>query len=123
MKVVTHDEVTDFDKYHAAIIYLTAHPEEIEEAWASLRQKIGGCLFQFAMRDGFYGSNQSDPNSCGCLTQVKNKERRAETEALTTAIRNDVRIPSTHGAITVRNLHVFAEWQRRLDKELNRKIS
>jgi hypothetical protein len=114
MKVIVKDEISDFDKYHAAIIFLTAHPEYIENAWTTLKEDIGGCLFQFASEDG------SSDSMYGCLTQVKNEEREAETDALTEAIRADARIPWDFRSITPNNLHVFAEWQRRLDKELNR---
>jgi hypothetical protein len=39
---------------------------------------------------------------------------------LTKAIRADARIPEGPQWITVNDLPVFAEWQRRLDKELKR---
>ena len=40
------------------------------------------------------------------------------TPELTKAIRKDPRIPKLPKNITVADLPVFAEWQRRLDKEI-----
>lgn len=65
----------------------------------------------------------SDPEGCcGCLTQVRAFEFGAETDELTAAIRADNRIPDNPRAIGVLDLPVFAEWQRRLDRELNRPV-
>ncbi len=59
-------------------------------------------------------------NHCGCLTHIACGYMEAQTEELTQAIRNDPRIPGDSEYITLDDLPVFAEWQRRLDKELNR---
>ena len=58
----------------------------------------------------------------GCLTMIRNGGWRAETEELTEAIRADERLPKTQQDITKEHLPVFAEWQRRLDKELSREV-
>ncbi len=58
--------------------------------------------------------------NCGCLTQVKKDYKEAATINLTKAIRADPRIPREPEYITIDDLPVFAEWQRRIDKELNR---
>jgi hypothetical protein len=102
------------DKYDKAVQYLTKHPGEILMAWQRPRVERGGCLFQFAGDTDKYGEQ------CGCLTQVKDRISRAQTPALTKAIRADVRIPKGPQWITAKDLPVFAEWQRRLDKELKR---
>jgi hypothetical protein len=94
--------------------YLTKHPDEILMAWRFPSEGTVGCLFNFAGDKDRYGER------CGCLTQVKDKVSRAQTPALTKAIRADARIPKGPQWITVKDLPVFAEWQRRLDKELER---
>lgn len=102
------------DKYDEAMAYLFEHPEEIRDAWADPYDHVAGCLFQYATRgkpgifEGF-----------GCLTMVRGV-CRAATQELTAAIRADERIPRSVEDATADTLPVFAEWQRRLDKELER---
>lgn len=102
------------DKYDEAIEYLTEHPEEIYETWNSAisnSELPGACLFRAC---------SNDSKKCyGCLIQVRYREYPAQTPELTAAILADKRIPPAN-EITVEDLPVFAEWQRRLDKELNR---
>jgi len=98
------------DKYDEAVKYLTAHPWKIADAWEHHRRALGGCLFEYA----------GTPFVCGCLTQVRDGIKRAETESLTERIRADERIPTSPNAITVESLSVFAEWQRIIDTELKR---
>lgn len=75
-----------------------------------------GILFGFCEPNRFdYGS------PCGCLTMVKEGTRRAATLELTLEIRADDRLPKFDSGITKENLHVFAEWQRRMDRDLGRK--
>jgi hypothetical protein len=93
------------DKYDEAIAYLTQHPEEIYDAW---NERYLHLFDRCGLR-----------STCGCLTQVKYEHKQAQTPALTAAIRADDRIPEAE-KITVDDLPVFAEWQRRLDKELGR---
>jgi hypothetical protein len=114
MKVIVKDEISDFDKYHAAIVFLIAHPDVIHHAWESVGMDIGGCLFGFVNEDPTYRGEY------GCLTEIRCGRHVAPTAALTNAIRRDTRIPENGDDITVEHLEVFAEWQRRLDKELNR---
>lgn len=95
--------------------YLTERPDDIQRAWKSPLGNRGGSLFRFVSKSGFM-----EYNACGCLTQVASGIRDACTPELTEAIRADSRIPHDPNLITVDNLHVFAEWQRRIDKELNR---
>lgn len=96
------------DKYDEQIACLTLNPARIVDAWA-----LGDCLFQGASHDGEVGPY-------GCLTMVRTGAWNAATPELTEQIRNDMRIPSNCFGITVESLPVFAEWQRRLDKELGR---
>lgn len=99
------------DKYDEAIEYLTKYPEEIAHAWSG--GHTAECLFDLAGRssDGDYG----------CLTMIRGCDKwEAETPELTQQIRDDHRIPKWGHSITVADLPVFAEWQRRLDRELNR---
>lgn len=116
------------DKYDAAIEYLTEHPDEIEEAWASpfYFYSDGGCLFVFVTPTG-------DPccegHVCGCLTTIRNNSALAWTTELTSAIRADEGIPHDMLAfidafygLTVderrASLSPFGEWQRRFDKTI-----
>lgn len=99
------------DIYDEAVEYLTKHPEKIEEAWNYTDARVGGILFEY-----------TGPG-CGCLTQVKTGSElfKGPTPELEEAIRADPRIPLGVDSITVESLPVFAEWRRRLDKELGRR--
>lgn len=106
------------DKYDKAIEYLTQNPDKIYINWmASLGE--AWCLFQ---------STGNDLNEYGCLTQIRSVGVLyiAPTPELTKAIRADERIPFSpsvgNQTITLAHLPIFAEWQRRLDKELGRPI-
>lgn len=108
------------DKYDEAVEYLTAHPEVISEAWNRPHKTRGGCLFM--PTDVVYNEDFQEAR-CGCLTQIRRSEgiySNGPTPELTAAIRADERIPKTKETITVDSLPVFAEWQRRIDTELNR---
>lgn len=115
------------DVYDKAIAFLRKHPERIYRAWVDPTREPGGALFSFTSRSRkaelsrethpIYG----DRMSCGCLTQIRGGDYAAPTKALTAAIRDDERIPAISTLIDVESLPVFAEWQRRLDKELGRK--
>lgn len=99
------------DKYDKAIEYLKENPDAILDAWVKPDLHQAGCLFAYA------GPKESV--DIGCLTQIRGyHEFRAETDALTVAIKFDTRIPESVSDVTVDNLEIFAEWQRRLDKEL-----
>jgi hypothetical protein len=101
------------DAYDSMVDFLMENPSEILSAWANpLEHKAGG-LFRYA------SANQFGP--CGCLTQIRGEEDwKAFTPELTQAIKADKRIPRHRYEITPATLPVFAEWQRRIDKELNR---
>ncbi len=112
------------DKYDEAVEYLTDHPDEIYDAWGCGAEDEDDqpyvhaqCLFQFATRNGEWSVDY------GCLTQIRVGFGEVEVEdnhQLTLEIRADERIPSHGLDIRVEHLPVFAEWQRRLDRELGR---
>ena len=115
------------DKYDKAIKYLTKHPDRIIDAWhvpladdeGELAQAY--CLFQYCNKTGRYGTS-----NIGCLTTIRSGNIYgtgpvAFSEILTQEIRADERIPVSPGRITVKDLPVFAEWQRRLDREIRDK--
>lgn len=107
------------DKYDKAIEHLNAHPDEILSAWgAAYPDHPTGCLFQYASpsEEAEFQANRM----CGCLTQVRGDDMNAWTPKLTAEIRADKRIPLDVDDVTVADLPVFAEWQRRLDRELQR---
>lgn len=101
------------DKYDEAIATLTEFPDMIRPSWENPCDYQTGCLFEFTDTGTIY-------DGCGCLTQVRAGTDPAPTVELTIAIRGDRRIPCLLKDITVNDLPVFAEWQRRLDRELNR---
>ena len=105
------------DKYDVAVEFLRQHPGEIEKAWLGPRDHMSGCLFEFA---------QKNPGEMeignGCLTMIRLHDFLGVPGRpdLTKEIRNDDRLPDGDSEITLKNLPVFAEWQRRLDVELER---
>ena len=108
------------DKYDKAVEYLIGcngnYAYELEEAWKNPQRHKGGSLFQFA--------GKGAAMSIGCLTMIRNGAPgccvQAGTSALTKAIKEDERLPRRFEDITKDHLPIFAEWQRCLDKELNR---
>jgi hypothetical protein len=94
------------DKYSKAIEYLNRHPSQILEAWNCPRFHPAGCLFQYT----------SLQNGAGCLTQIRAGNSRAHKHELTLEIRADERVPKDQEEITLNDLPVFAEWQRKIDK-------
>ena len=100
------------DAYDEAIEYLTAHPNEILDAWDYPARKPGGVLFSIV--------SKNNAMCCGCLVQIAGCAFKAQTPELTAAILADKRIPTNRESIRVEDLPVFAEWQRRIDHELGR---
>lgn len=101
------------DKYDEEIERLTKNPEAIFDAWCEPT-----CLFEFVTPNG-NKVIRPDGNPCGCLTMVRQGDF-AWTDELTAEIQADERLPKTGLMLTVEDLPVFAEWQRKLDKVLNR---
>lgn len=101
------------DKYDEQInrIKAATDPHQaIQEEW-------GNSKGLFAM---VAGSNS------GCLTMIRNRSELANGVTgrpdLTSEIERDERLPCKPQYITVDHLPVFAEWQRRLDRELMRHV-
>ena len=109
------------DKYDKAVALLTDHEDELMDAWSDPDVHPAGCLFAFVTDDGT-AKYRPDGQACGCLSMVRSiyMPQPACTDDLTTRIRADNRIPREPEHITVESLPVFAEWQRRLDVELER---
>lgn len=119
------------DKYDEAVEFLKKNPELIKAAWSvpseltDAKISQAHCLFKYATPTG-RGQFSEDGKPCGCLTQVRlarytrTSNQAAYTPELTRAIRCDSRLPTQPDKIKSRHLKVFAEWQRKLDKELNR---
>ncbi len=102
------------DKYDEAIAYLTANPEKIWDAWDKPISRDGGCLFDRCAK------NVGD-RSYGCLTQVRAGQRSGQRSGcFVDEIRADERIPISGESIRIKHFPVFAEWQRKIDKELGR---
>jgi len=121
------------DKYDEAIDYLTEYPEEIGDAWNSpkVHEHEGGILFGFVALD--WGDNKEKVRvdgvgvgTCGCLQQIRKARKdgydgksgsmaMSHWPRLWKEIARDRRLPIESGDITVKDLPVFAEWQRKLD--------
>ena len=100
------------DKYAKAIEFLTAHPDQINDAWNHPPDHVAGCLFDYA-------ADRTGDDAAGCLTMIRDNNNLFGIETmpeLNQRILDDERIPKNQHAITIDNLHVFAEWQRELDK-------
>lgn len=121
------------DKYDKAVEYLTENPSAIRESWNDPCNNVdsGGILFMAAAPRSHHAfPTRPDGIECGCLTTIRRGTTNlpngvvqpgdAWTDELTHRIRSDDRIPMTVDDIRVEHLPVFAEWQRRLDKELDR---
>lgn len=121
------------DKYDEAIEWLVEHADErirgesvIYRAWDD-PYADGHCLFLCATPTGHYAF-RGDLNDCGCLTQIRGsllEIYHAWTPELTAAIRADERIPvcieeisNLRGEELRAALQPFAEWQRKLDREI-----
>ena len=94
------------DIYDLEVERLTENPCEIYLSWVS-----SGPLFQFC----------GPQDTCGCLTMVARGAINAATVELTEEIRKHKHLfPASGSSIKTKHLPVFAEWQRRIDKDLNR---
>jgi hypothetical protein len=125
------------DKYDRAIDYLVENPQDICRAWKTpgevTRPEVAQahCLFQFVTPTG-KEIKRPDGKPCGCLSQVSGGlcvGANAWTDELTKEINNDDRIPwdmvefeSVVNRLPkeqrARRFYIFADWQRRLDREL-----
>ncbi len=104
------------DKYDEGIEFLQEHPTLIAWSWTRFDP-----LFQTCSSEGYKGGvHREDGKICGCLPQIREGGYVAELPSLTREIRADKRLPTKVEDITLEHLPVFAEWQRRLDRELGR---
>lgn len=112
------------DCYDAAIAWLEEQGDyaimAIPRAWSSPSGDEGHpaeSLFFYCHRVG--SGTIAFSHGCGCLTQVR-RGVEAQTKSLTLAIRADSRLPDNPDDIRPHHLPIFAEWQRRIDRELGR---
>lgn len=113
------------DLYDKAIEYLKSNPDQIMLSWDDPKSHFTGILFQAVTPDG-YASESPDGFMCGDICQIKALDAHAWTSELQEEIAKDPNIPVLFASnnkipkITVHNLEIFANWQRKIDKALNR---
>lgn len=100
------------DKYDKEIERLTENPDKIQDSW-----QYPGPLFAYVVRLELVPAG-----TVGCLTMYRSKVHRPDTAPLEmqttlTELANDTRLPDNDKKIEPKHLRVFAEWQRRLDRE------
>lgn len=113
------------DSYDKAIEYLKNNPSQIVDIWDDPKSHFSGVLFQSVTPDGV---SQTNPYGefCGDICEIHSNLASAWTDELTEEILEDFRIPEIFAShdykprITVELLPLFAEWQRKIDKVLNR---
>lgn len=110
------------DIYDREIARLTQEPELIRESW-NTAEPLFRYIFNTSRRFSV------DPNNavpqllnCGCLTMYRTGFYRPEQlptklQPVAREIASDERIPRSEFDIQPHHLPVFAEWQRRLDRE------
>ena len=128
------EELRMKDIYDEGIEYLTENPEVIHEAWNDPQryEGRGGELFGFVGPDWtcngqvMYDTRGIRVGTCGCLQQIRAAKKEgydgkngdmcmSHWPELWREIASDRRLPSVSEKITVADLPVFAEWQRRID--------
>lgn len=125
------------DKYDRAIEHLLAQPDfkqAVLSAWSypaadEDEPNPAHCLFQSASPSGQEDERSPAGERIGCLTQIRitNSSREylplvAWTPELTKEIAEDESIPMSVDEVTPESLPVFAEWQRKLDRTIRRKL-
>lgn len=128
-----NDDIMMNDKYDLAIAYLTEYPEEIYDAWGDPQgyEGRGGELFGYVGPDWTsatvaYDTRGVEAGTCGCLQQIREakieghdgksgRNKMAHWPRLWRQIAGDRSLPSDANEITVDDLSVFAEWQRKID--------
>lgn len=113
------------DNYDKAIEYLKSNPAQILDIWDDPKSHFSGILFQAVTPDGTGQVNSYD-EFCGDICEIHSNLASAWTDELLEEIIKDFRIPEIFAShnykpkITVELLPLFAEWQRKIDKALNR---
>lgn len=116
------------DLYDIAIDYFKANPSRISDVWDDPKSHSSGVLFQSVTPSG-YSEENPDGFFCGDLCEIRSFMAHAWTEELEEQINSDPRLPKLWAnndfvpKITIENLQVFAEWQRKIDEALNRNPS
>lgn len=111
------------DVYDKAVKYLTEEPGEIGKAWIEGYVFAGeyshpcSVLFRSGYPSGMTGRCLTNLRQGKCYPRPSTKLQELEN-----LITLDHRIPMNDGDIKPEDLPVFAEWHRRLDKELNREV-
>jgi ribosomal protein L24E len=113
-------------------------PLQMQSTWAESHKRLHGELFAYCSPGRGFMSCRPDNKVCGCLTQIRASHwfedpprKFAWTDELTKLIAEDDRLPSDMGDLVRKwpgmsaderraTLIPLAEWQERLDKELNR---
>jgi hypothetical protein len=110
------------DAYDEAVAYLKEHRDEIFGAWRDgfVTEELNPHHAHILFRPCGHRRWNADGQLCGCLTQVKNGMGVAATPELTEAIRLDQKVPEYGTQIRAHHLEAFADWQRRIDRELGR---
>lgn len=109
---IERDPEVSEDGYGKHVTYLKEHPEKVFAHWCN---SVG--VFRFAGKCGDDGG--------GCLTMIRLGAKTsasyiAATPELTAEIRADERIPFDIHDAKDSDFTVFAEWQRRIDRETGR---
>lgn len=116
------EEKHDYEQRRAESEVMDRYDQEIERVSRGLSEGRNPLSFWTfgEQHSPLFDGCSVDRRSCFCLTAVRNIGVGAETRELSDAIRSDKRIPDDERLIRSEHLPVFAEWQRRLDKELGR---
>ncbi len=108
-----------YDRAAARLQKVKNFADAVRTAWENPLLSRNGSLFSFVSPDRC-GMRAPNGQNCGCLTQVRGGAYIAYTHDLTEKIREDRRLPKGVSKIRPHHLHVFASWQRRIDRALGR---
>lgn len=114
------------DLYDKALSYFQDHPDRIQDVWDDPKSHYAGVLFQAVTPSG-YSEENDEGLFCGDICEIRSFLAHAWTESLENAINADPRIPKLYAnnnylpKMSLDTLQVFAEWQRKIDVELDRK--
>lgn len=113
------------DVYSKAVDFFKNNPHKINEIWDDPKSHWAGILFQAVTPDGI-GQENEEGLFCGDICEIRSLMAHAWTDELQEEIINDYRLPKIYASnnylpkINNEILEVFAEWQRKIDKVLNR---
>lgn len=113
------------DVYAKAVDFFKENPDQIMKVWDDPKSHWSGVLFQAVSIDG-QGRDNEEGLFCGDLCEIRSLMAHAWNLKLQEEIMNDPRLPKIFASnnffpkITEDVLDVYAEWQRKIDKALNR---